>query len=86
MTKNYELSYEELLNLTIGYLRTNHAYILNKCLNGLSPEIMNDILAVSKCRYNTRLYKLFVNDRPKTDRYGQNSIELIRYGTYCPVK
>ena len=36
-----------------------------KCLNGLSPDIMNDILAVSKHRYNTRHYNLFVTDRAK---------------------
>ena len=35
---------------------------------------MNDTLAVSKHRYNTRNYNLFVTDRPKTDRYGRNSI------------
>ena len=30
----------------------------------------------------------FLSDRPKTDIYDRNSIpyELIRYGTYCPVK
>ena len=44
-----------------------------KILNGLSPD-MNDVLPVSKHRYNTRHYNLFVTDRPKTDRYGRNSI------------
>ena len=45
-----------------------------KRLNRLSPDIMNDILVVSKHRYNTRHYNLFVTDRPKTDRYDRNSI------------
>ena len=45
-----------------------------KCLNGISPDIMNDILAVSKHQCNTRPYNLFVTDWPKTDGYGQNSI------------
>ena len=45
-----------------------------KCLNGISPDIMNDTLAVSKHQYNTRYYNLFVTDRPRTDRYGWNSI------------
>ena len=45
-----------------------------KCLNGLSPDIMNDVLAVSKHRYNTRHYNLYETHRPKTDRYGRNSI------------
>ena len=35
---------------------------------------MNDILAVSKNRCNTRHCNLFVTDPPKTDRYGRNSI------------
>ena len=53
-----------------------------------SPGIMNNILALgaSKHRYNTRHYNLFVTNRPKTDRYGRNSIPYrataIRYGTY----
>ena len=45
-----------------------------KRLNVLSPDIKNDILAVSKHQYNTRHYNLFVTGRPKTDRYGRNSI------------
>ena len=74
MTKNYKLSYKELLDLTSEIYP--HQRCLNsvmtevyKCLNGLSPDTMNDILAVSKHRYNTRHYNLFVTDRPKTDRY-----------------
>ena len=65
MTNNYKLSYE-CLNCLI-----TEVY---KCLNGLSPDIVNDVLAVSKHRYNTLKYKLFVTDRPKTDRYGRNSV------------
>ena len=59
-----------------------------KCLNGTSSDIINDTFAVSKHQYNTRHDNLFVTDWPKTHRYGQNSFhtELIRYGTYCPVK
>ena len=45
-----------------------------KCLNGLLPDIVNDVLAVSKHSYNTQHYNLFVTDLPKTDIYGQNSI------------
>ena len=47
---------------------------VRKCLNGISPDVMNDILAVSKHKYNTRHYNLFVTDRPRTDRHGRNSI------------
>ena len=60
-----------------------------KCLNVLSPEIMSEILAVSKRRYNTRHYNLFLwLIGPKLiDMVAiQFHIELIRYGTYCPVK
>ena len=45
-----------------------------KYLNGLSTDIMNDVLAVSKHRYNTQHSNIFVTDLRKTDRYGQNSI------------
>ena len=68
MRNNYELSYEELLDLTNEI--SPHQRCLNslmtkvyKCLNGISPDIMNDTLAVSKHRYNTRHYS-----------YGWNSI------------
>ena len=74
---NYELSYEELLDLT--HEMSLHQRCLNslmtevyKRLNGLLPDIMNDILAVSKHQYNTRHYNLFVTGRPKTDRYCRN--------------
>ena len=79
MANNCELSHEKLLDLTNEI--SPHQRCLNslmtevyKCLNWISPEIMNDKLAVSKHRYNTRNYNLFVTDRPKTDRYGRNSI------------
>ena len=79
MTNNYKLSYEELLDLTNEI--SLHQQCLNslmtevyKCLKGLSPDILNDVLAVSKKWYNTWLYHLFVTDQPKTDRYGQNSV------------
>ena len=69
MTNNYQLNCEELFDLTnkisprqrcLNFLRTE-AY---KCLNGL----MNDLLVVSKQRYHTRYYDLFVTDQPKTER------------------
>ena len=79
MTNNREVSYEELLDLTNEI--SLHQRSLNslmtevyKCLNGLSPDIINDILAVSKHLYNTRHYNLFVTDRHKTDRYNRNSV------------
>ena len=58
MTNNYELSYEEVLDLTNEI--SPHQRCLNslmtevyKCLNGISPEIMNDTFAVPKHQYNT---------------------------------
>ena len=81
MRNHYELSYEEFLNL-INAISPHQRCLISlmtevyKCLNGLLPDIVNDILAVSKHRYNTqkRHYNLFVTDPPKTDLYGQNSI------------
>ena len=45
-----------------------------KCLNVVSLDIINDVIAVLKHRHNTQNYNLFVTNRPKTNRYGQNSI------------
>ena len=57
MTNNYELSYEELFDLTNEI--SPHQRCLNslmtevyECLNEVSPDIMNDILAVSKQQYS----------------------------------
>ena len=57
-----------------------------KCLNGFFPDIWYTCSFKKWC--NTWHYNLFVTDRPKTDRYGRNSIQYraIRYATYCPVK
>ena len=55
MTNNYELRYLELLDLTneisprqrcLNSLMTE----VYKCLHGLSPDIMNDVLVVLKYR------------------------------------
>ena len=45
-----------------------------KCLNVVSLDITKDVIAVSKHRHITQHYSLFVTNRPKTNRYGQNSI------------
>ena len=88
MTNNYELSHKELLDLT--YEISPHQRCLNslmtevyKCLNGISPDIMNDTLAVSKHRYNTQHYNLLWLIGPKLiDMVGiQFHIEPIKYGT-----
>ena len=91
MRNNYELSYEELLDLTNEI--SPHQPCLNslmtevyKCLDGALLDIMNDILAVSKHEYNTRHYNLFVTDRPKTDRYSRNSIQYIQYIQYADME
>ena len=79
MTNYYELSYDKLLDLTNKISR--HQQCLSslmtevyKCLNGLSPDILNDGLADLKHWYNTCHYNLFVTDWPKTDRSGPDSI------------
>ena len=68
-TNKYELSYEELLDITDEI--SVHQRCLNslmtevyKCLNGISADIINDIFAVSKHQDNNRYYQLFVTDRP----------------------
>ena len=68
-TNTYELSYEELLDITDEI--SVHQRCLNslmtevyKCLNGISAGIINDIFAVSKHQDNNRYYQLFVTDRP----------------------
>ena len=79
MTNHYELSYEELRNLINAispHLRCLISLITEvyKCPNGISPDRVNNVLAVSKHCYNTQQYHLFVTDPPKTDIDGQNSI------------
>ena len=78
MANNVKRSWEELLDLTNEI--SPHQPCLNypmtevcKCPNGISPDIMNDTLAVSKHQYNTRHLTCFVTDRPKADRYGRIS-------------
>ena len=79
MTNHYELSYEELRNF-INTISPHQRCLISlmtelyKCLNGLSPDIINDVLPVSKHHYNTQNYNLFVTDPPKSDKYSQNSI------------
>ena len=77
MTNNCKLSYKELLDLTNEI--SLHQPCLNslmtelcKCLNGISPGIMNDKLTVSKHWYNNLHCNHFVTDHPKTHRYGRN--------------
>ena len=72
MTNNYELNDEELVDLTnenSPNQRCLNSLMIEvyKWLNGLSSDIMNDVLAVSKYRYNTRYYNLFLTDHPKRD-------------------
>ena len=52
MTNNYELCYEELLDLTNEILNFLMTYVY-KCLNWLSLDIINDVLPVWKHWYNT---------------------------------
>ena len=86
MTNNYEQSYEGHLDLTNEI--SSHQRCLNslmtevcKYLNTFSPDIMNDILAVSKHQYKTDIGPKLI-DLVEI----QLHIELIRHGTYCPAK
>ena len=86
MTNNYEQSYEGHLDLTNEI--SPHQRCLNslmtevcKYLNTFSPDIMNDILAVSKHQYKTDIGPKLI-DLVEI----QLHIELIKHGTYCPAK
>ena len=91
MTNNYELSHEEHLDLTnrisphqrCSDSLTTEVY---ECLHGLSPDIMNDILTVSKHRYNTWHYNLFVTDTPKPDIYITYRANQIWNLQLCEIK
>ena len=77
MANNYELGYEDLPDSTNEIFP--HQRWLNsvmteiyKRLNGLSPDIMNDVLTVSKHGYKTRHYNWQVWS--KFDPYRANQI------------
>ena len=78
MTNNYELSYEELLDLTNEI--SPHQRFLNSIMTwGMRMPKWNFTLTLWMIHLqfqnpNTSDYNLFVTDRPKTDRYGRNSI------------
>ena len=86
MTNNYEQRYEEHLDLT-NEISPNQRCLNSlmtevcKYLNRLSPDIMDDILAVSKHQYKTDIGPKLI-DLVEI----QLHIELIRHGTYCPAK
>ena len=85
MTDNYdnhELSKEELLDLTNEIFprqRCLSSLMIEVCknLNGFSFDVMNAVFTVLKHGDNIQHYNLFMTDRPKTDRYGQTSIQFI---------
>ena len=45
-----------------------------KFLNGLSPDIMNEVFSVQRVTYNLRSYNIFQCDIPRSNKYGLNSI------------
>lgn len=60
IANNYEVSYEKLLDLTDIIEKSPHQQYINslknevqKYLNGLSPDFMNDVFGVSKHQYST---------------------------------
>ena len=68
MTNNYELSYEELLDLTneiSPQQRCLNSLVTEvyKWLNGLWPDIMNDVLTVLKLRYNIRHFLWLIGQK-----------------------
>ena len=46
-------------------------------LNGLSPDIMSDILNLRKNTYNMRNVHIFESQNPRTKKFGLDSIAYI---------
>ena len=45
-----------------------------KYLNGLSPDIMNDIFKLRENTYNLRNFHIFESQNPRTKKFGLDSI------------
>ena len=77
--------------------KTTLLFSKSKYLNGLSPDIMSDILKLRKNTYSLRNFHIFKSEKPGTKRFGLDSIgyrptqlwinvpEEIRNSTSLPV-
>ena len=75
------LSFEELLKTNLSQLiKETCKYLLLRCikiLNGLSPDIMQDIFETKSNYYNTRNAPAFSSRNIKTVRYGLQTISYM---------
>ena len=76
---DYTTNFNELLVFTNEI--STHQRCINflmievyKFLNGLSPDIMNEVFSLQRFAYNLRSYNVFQCDIPRSNRYGLNSI------------
>ena len=51
-----------------------------KYLNGLSPDIISDIVKLRKNTYNLRNFHIFESQNPRTKKHMALHIELVNFG------
>ena len=78
---DYFSDFQHLLNLSndisihqrcINFLMTE----VYKYINGLSPDLMNDVFIVRENTYNIRNFNMFKSENPRSNKYG---LETIAY-------
>ena len=78
---DYSSDFHHLLNLTNDI--SVHQRCINslmtevyKYINGLSPDLMNDVFTLRENKYNLRNFNIFKSENPRTNKYG---LETIAY-------
>ena len=76
---NYNDNFNDLLSLSNDI--STHQRCINffltevyKLINGLSPDIMNEVFTIRRNIYNVRTFCIFRSNIPSSNRYGLNSI------------
>lgn len=75
---DYSSDFNDLLTLSnmsihqrcINFLMTE----VFKYLNGLSPDLMNDVFVLTKNTYNLRNFNIFKTENPRSTRFGLDAI------------
>ena len=71
LLKNYKDDFQDLLRYKMYNSLLTEVY---KYIDGLSPEIMNEVYSTRASIYNTRQFNVFETHIPTSNRYGLNSI------------
>ena len=77
LLKNYKYDFEDLLRCS-GDISIHQTCInplltkVYKYIQGLSPEIMNEVFSTRANIYNTRQFNIFETHIPTSNRYGLN--------------